>query len=391
MTIQNETIALLAITKSGASKAAIIAAELPEADIFISEKFSDLLKDVPNKVTAIALPAKDHIGTLFANYDQIVFLVALGGVVRLIAEHLKSKETDPGIIVVDNAAQFVIPVLSGHIGGANEFAIKLAEILDATPVVTTAADVGNTVAVDILGRDLGWKTEARDKSLTRVAAMMVNEEPVAMIQETGSQVNDWWKSTKPLPKNIHLFDTFNEVDLDKFAGILWVTQATIPESTWDKLTDRLIVYRPSNSKQDDQKMQKKGGMGFELIIGIGCDRGTPLATLQTALQLALKQINAQQTQIKAFATIDKKADETSINQLVKQMDKPIIHYSAHELAQVSVPNPSEVVMKYVGTPAVSEAAAILAANTTMQNLLVEKFKYRGDDGKNATISIVKSL
>jgi len=235
-------VALVAITKGGAAKASIIGGKLPQSDVFVTKKFADHVGDISNKITIIDLPAKDHIGPLFESYDQIIFLVALGGVVRLIAPFLKSKETDPGIIVVDNSAQFVIPVLSGHIGGANEFAIKLAAILNATPVVTTAADVGNTVAVDILGRNLGWKTEVRDKSLTRVAAMMVNKEPIAMVQEAGSK--NWWEKDSPIPENIHLFDDFKEVDWDKYKGILWVTHKEIPEQTWLDLTDRLIVYRP---------------------------------------------------------------------------------------------------------------------------------------------------
>ena len=242
---KNPRVALVAITKSGATKASIIGEKLPESDIFVTQKFVDQVGDISNKITVIGLPAKDHIGPLFESYDQIIFLVALGGVVRLIAPFLKSKETDPGVIVVDNAAQFVIPVLSGHIGGANDFAIKLATILDATPVVTTAADVGNTVAVDILGRDLGWTTEARDKSLTRVAAMMVNEEPIAMVQEVGSK--EWWGKATPIPKNIHLFDDFKEVDLEKYSGVLWVTHQEVSEHIWLDLTDRLIVYRPPSS------------------------------------------------------------------------------------------------------------------------------------------------
>ena len=240
-------VALVAITKSGATKAAIIGEKLPESDVFVTQKFVDQVGDIANKITVIGLPAKDHIEPLFEAYDQIIFLVALGGVVRLIAPFLKSKETDPGVIVVDNAAQFVIPVLSGHIGGANDFAIKLAKILGATPVVTTAADVGKTVAVDILGRDLGWTTEARDKSLTRVAAMMVNEEPIAMVQEVGSKA--WWGKATPIPNNIYLFDKFEDVGLDKFNGVLWVTHQDIPEQTWLDLTDRLIVYRPPSGQQ----------------------------------------------------------------------------------------------------------------------------------------------
>ncbi|TGO03038.1 cobalamin biosynthesis protein CbiG [Candidatus Thiomargarita nelsonii] len=127
---------------------------------------------------------------------------------------------------------------------------------------------------------------------------------------------------------------------------------------------------------------------MKIVIGIGCDRGTPLKTLETALAQALERIDCEYDQIECFATIDKKSDEDSINSLVKKRHKEIIYYPATELAQVKVPNPSAVVMKYVGTPAVSEAAAILAAKTTMQDLLVEKLKYRGEDGKNATISVV---
>lgn len=128
---------------------------------------------------------------------------------------------------------------------------------------------------------------------------------------------------------------------------------------------------------------------MKIVIGIGCDRGTALKTLETALNQALEGIDCKYEHIQCFATIDKKSDEESINCLVKKLDKEIIYYPATELAQVEVPNPSAVVMKYVGTPAVSEAAAILAANTTMQDLLVEKLKYQGEDGKNATISVVK--
>ncbi len=141
-------------------------------------------------------------------------------------------------------------------------------------------------------------------------------------------------------------------------------------------------------------MCKKGGDGLSksslrIVIGIGCDRGTPLETLETVLDQALAQVNCTIENVDCFSTIDKKANEVAINTLVKQLGKKIIHYPASELAQVEVPNPSAVVMKYVGTPAVSEAAAILAANTNMKNLLLEKLKYRGEDGKNATISIVK--
>jgi cobalt-precorrin 5A hydrolase len=128
---------------------------------------------------------------------------------------------------------------------------------------------------------------------------------------------------------------------------------------------------------------------MNIVVGLGCDRGTPVATLETVLGKALSLVACEHKDIYLFATIDKKSDEVSINTLVKKHQKDIRYYSAAELARVEVPNPSAVVMKYMGTPAVSEAAAILGAETDMSDLLVEKLKYRGEDGKNATVSIVE--
>jgi len=127
----------------------------------------------------------------------------------------------------------------------------------------------------------------------------------------------------------------------------------------------------------------------KLILGMGCDRGTSLQTLQTAVQQALQQIDADLDHVSALATIDKKNDEPALLQLAQQHNWPLQFFSAQELAQVPVPNPSETVLKYMGTPAVAEAAALLAAKTDMNDLLVEKHKYRGDDEKNATVSIVR--
>ena len=128
---------------------------------------------------------------------------------------------------------------------------------------------------------------------------------------------------------------------------------------------------------------------MQVILGIGCDRGTPLQTLEDVIDQALSSININRSAVLQLATIDKKNDEQAILQLSEQQHWPLNFYSAQQLSQVEVPSPSAVVLKYMGTPSVSEAAAILAANTDMNNLLVEKFKFRGNDGKNATVSIVK--
>ncbi|MBV6320552.1 cobalamin biosynthesis central domain-containing protein [Duganella violaceipulchra] len=242
ITTEAPRVCLVAITKHGAAQAARLAADLPEADICTSAKFSAVFAEASNTVRAYDGALRDEIGPLFAGYDQIIFFVSLGAVVRLIAPHLRSKDEDPGIIVVDDAGQYVIPVLSGHVGGANEWSERVADLLGAAPVLTTASDVGRTIPVDILGRHLGWKVEAPKINITRVSAHVVNGEPIAFVQEAGSP--DWWTRPTPLPDNIHRFARFDDVPLDRYAALLWVTHADVTAERWDALTERLVVYRP---------------------------------------------------------------------------------------------------------------------------------------------------
>ena len=240
--IDNPRLCLVAITRHGAAQAARLAVDLPDADICTSAKFAASFSGLPNAIRAYEGALRDEIGPLFAGYDQIVFFVSLGAVVRLIAPHLRSKDEDPGVIVVDDAGQYVIPVLSGHVGGANEWSERVALLLDAAPVLTTASDVGRTIPVDILGRNLGWRVEAPKINITRVSAHVVNGEPIAFIQEAGSP--DWWTRPTPLPDNIHRFARFDEVPLERYAALLWVTHAEVPAERWDALKERLVVYRP---------------------------------------------------------------------------------------------------------------------------------------------------
>lgn len=233
---------LVAITKHGAAQAARLAADLPAADICTSAKFAAQFAGLANAVRAYEGALRDEIGPLFGHYDQIVFFVSLGAVVRLIAPHLRSKDEDPGVIVVDDAGQYVIPVLSGHVGGANEWSERVAGLLGATPVLTTASDVGRTIPVDILGRHLGWRLEAPKINVTRVSAHVVNGEPIAFVQEAGSP--DWWTRPTPLPDTIHRYARFDDVPLERYAAVLWVTHAAVPVGRWEALHERLVVYRP---------------------------------------------------------------------------------------------------------------------------------------------------
>ncbi|MEO5606936.1 MAG: cobalamin biosynthesis central domain-containing protein [Polaromonas sp.] len=239
-------VVLVAITKHGAQQTAALARHLPDASVCVAEKFAPLMAALPNPVRAYSGAFRDEIAALFADFDQVVFFVSLGAVVRLIAPHLKSKDEDPGVVVVDDAAQFVIPVLSGHVGGANACALQVAALLGATPVLTTASDVGKTIPVDILGRELGWKVEAPKLNITRVSAAVVNEELVAVVQEAGS--SDWWTRPTPLPASIHKFERFDDVDLSRFKAVLWITHAEVSAERWQQLNERLVVYRPPQAQ-----------------------------------------------------------------------------------------------------------------------------------------------
>lgn len=235
-------VVIVAITRHGAAHAAQLARALPTASVCVAAKFAETMHGLPNPVQAYGGAFKDEIGGLFERFDQIVFFVSLGAVVRLIAPHLKSKDEDPGVLVVDDAGQFVIPVLSGHVGGANVMAEQVAALTGATPVLTTASDVGKTIPVDILGRELGWQVEAPKINITRVSAHVVNGEPVAVVQEAGSP--HWWTRPTPLPGNIHRFARFEDVDLARFKAVLWITHAEVDDARWQHLHERLVVYRP---------------------------------------------------------------------------------------------------------------------------------------------------
>lgn len=128
---------------------------------------------------------------------------------------------------------------------------------------------------------------------------------------------------------------------------------------------------------------------IRLALGLGCDRGTPAATIRQAIDEALARAGATLADVEAVASIDLKADEAGLLEVARACGWTLRFYAAAELAQVTVPNPSETVRKHTGTPSVSEAAALLAAGTDLSHLLIEKHRLRGPNGRNATVSIAR--
>ncbi len=244
-------VAVVSITRHGIALAGKVVAALPGAQLFAPEKFAaEAEAAAAGAAHCYTGKVGDQVPALFAAFDGIVAIVSLGAVVRLIAPHLRGKETDPAVVVIDEAGQFAIPVLSGHLGGANALAGHLATALGATPVLTTASDARQTLAVDLLGRELGWTFEATHGELVRASAAVVNDEPVALVQEAGSR--DWWTRhangrSVPLPANLHCFTRLEDVDPDRFAAVLWISTRALPADYAARLAGKRIIYRPGSS------------------------------------------------------------------------------------------------------------------------------------------------
>jgi len=128
---------------------------------------------------------------------------------------------------------------------------------------------------------------------------------------------------------------------------------------------------------------------MKVVLGIGCDRNASSEGMRQAIVNALGEVGLSLEDVEAVATIDRKADEPALVEVCWHFGWPLCCYPAARLREVAVPNPSPTVMKYVGTPSVGEAAAILRAGADQRALLLEKYKYRDAGGKHVTVSICR--
>ena len=339
--------AVIAITKYGAALARRL-----EGEHYISAKFR-------NDETAhyFEKPIKELTAEIWPQYEALVYVVSLGAVVRTIAPFLKDKHVDPAVIVVDDKANFAISVLSGHVGGANELTERIASRLGAQAVITTASDVGKTIPVDILGRELGWTVEL-EQNITKASAAVVNEESIAFVQETGEK--NWWRRETPLPKNIQI------VSLDearRFKTALIVTDRLVDE----EFLSKAVIYRPKS-----------------LVLGMGCDRGVSCEDVEQFVFSTLEQHGLSFKSVRNLATVDLKQDEPALVEFCAKHKLEMVCYPSERLKQVRAPNPSATVEKYVGTPGVCEPAALLCSKgelivpkqkAPMRTLAVARIKY----------------
>jgi len=341
-----ERIAIIAITKNGIKMAKGLKEKFPTWEIFAPEKFSDDDKKINwyNNSTTI------KIKELFESNDGLICLFSLGAVVRLISPHLKDKKTDPAVIVIDDQAQFVISTLSGHLGGANQLTNDIAEQLGAIPVITTAADVNKTIAVDLVGKDLGWKIDD-DSNVTKISAFMVNAEKIGVYQSCG--VKNWWKNK--LPENVSTYSNIDELKKSQSKGYLIISDELINDN---EILENAVVYRPPS-----------------LVMGIGLHWDTTKNKIIEGLDASLQKFNLSKKSIARFASIKKEKDVIGLKKVAEEMNIPLEFFDRSDLATIKTPNPSKMVEGYEGTASVSEAAAIKSSGG---NLIVEKQKFPPD-------------
>lgn len=169
---------------------------------------------------AAIIPHREFSASEPTDADSIIFIGALGICVRSIAPLLKNKYVDPAIICIDSAAKFVIPVASGHIGGANELARRLAASLGATPVVTTQSDNAGIWALDTIYKSYGWTLDSSKKNLNESIFRFVNLQPTALLLDVNTPES--MKLEAETPSHVTVFRNFNDIDPEKFSLIIAV-------------------------------------------------------------------------------------------------------------------------------------------------------------------------
>lgn len=346
-------IAVLAITKNGIEMSLGLKEHFSDFEVFAPIKFSDNNE----KIQWYDESTSDKIVKLFKNNDGLICLFSLGAVIRLLSSHIKDKKTDPAVIVIDDNANFVISVLSGHLGGANELSNEIADKIGATPVITTAADVNKTIAVDLVGREFGWRIED-ESNVTRISAFMVNKEKIGIFQNIGKK--EWWKGK--LPENITFFSNIEDLKNSDCKGYLLITNDQINDE--DVMKNSVIYRVPS------------------LVIGIGLHWDTPKETILNGVNETLEKFGLNQNEIARFVSIKKDKDVIGLIELSEEMNVPLEYIDREELATITTPNPSKTVQAFEGTASVSEAAAMKSSNG---ELIVEKQKFP----PNLTVAIAR--
>lgn len=334
------TISIIPISDSSRVLAERILASYPEAKILPFGSFS---KEV------------------FHESSSLVFIGAMGICVRSIAPFAEDKHTDPAVVCIDSTGKYVIPVLSGHIGGANDLSKELANLLGAEAIITTQSDNTNLWPLDTLGKKYDWTLIAKDSNAA--ISTFVNGKPTALLLDIRDKGTDYLERT--VPSHVSIFYSFE----------------VIPQQDYELL----MIVSP---QQYDTSIPTITYIPKVLHLGMGCRKdmqGDPTVVYEH-IKDVLRDKRLYPEALADVNTIDLKKCEPVLTLLAYGvMECPFHTYTSEELKDIPVPNPSEKVLEVTESPSVSEASAIYAAHGGP--LLVEKQKADLGKGNEYTFAV----
>ena len=333
-----ENIAIILVSEGGLPTARLISHELGDAPVFTTHSLEGC-QTFPSYAQFMAA----H----FREYDLFVFIGAMGICIRSIAPFIKDKYTDPAILCVDSTGRFVISVLSGHIGGANDWARRVAAITGGEAVVTTQSDNTGLWALDTLARRFDWRTAASHAEMNNMISLFVGNQPTALLLDVKDRGTDYLERT--LPEHVSVFYRFEDIQPEAFRLIIAVTPfiytADVP----------ILYYRPR-----------------VLHVGIGCRRDSAPEGVAEHMAAVMEAHRLSPLAIRSVATIELKKDEPLFHALAQTWEAEKHVYRADELADITVPNPSQKVFDTTGVWGVSESTAQRASG--FGPLVMEKQK-----------------
>lgn len=300
----------------------------------------------------------------FEDFESIVFIGALGICVRSIADSIKNKYKDPAVVCVDSTGRFVISVLSGHIGGANDLARHIAALTGGEAVITTQSDNTGLWALDTLPQEFGWKISVPHAEMNRLMTLFVNRKPTALLLD----IKD--KGTlhleRNLPDHVKVFYHFEDIAQQKFELIIAVTpyiyKANIP----------MLCFRPA-----------------VFHLGVGCRKQCNPDGIADYIETVMRQQRLCPLSLATVNTIELKKDEPLLETLHRRWPATLQHiYTAEELKDIVVPHPSEKAFEVTGVYGVAESTALKSSNEGV--LVLEKQKGVLSEGNHFTFAVALS-
>ena len=277
----------------------------------------------------------------FRKGNVLVYIGACGIAVRAIAPHIGSKETDPAVIVIDEKGENVIPILAGHLGGANEWARKIAECTKGKAVLTTATDVNGVFAVDLFAKDNGLLIGDLKKA-GRFTASLLEEGKASVV--IPRKYADLIQLKGEIPGELEVCDLSDE----ELAGLQGTNVALITPDA-----------EPSTNPDAPLRLIPRC-----VILGMGCRKGKSYEELRGFAEETMRELGLGREAVCAIASIDVKKEEPGLVSLAADLGVPLQTFSAEELEKTELENwtfmESDRVREYVGTGNVCERAAAAA-------------------------------